>query len=433
MCQNQEIVPILAEQEKKDEEKEDGGEEEVEEQMDGGVWAWVVVLASFLCNMVIDGLAYSFGVLMEPLQKEFEAGAGSVSFVGSILAGVILLTGPISAYAVNKLGTRITCIAGSLVSSLAIFASSYSSSLLLLVISYGVAGGFGLGLMYVPAVVSVGQYFTKRLSFATGLCVTGSGFGTFVFAPIAASLVEWAGWRGCNRLMALFCCLGALCGLALVPKTSKSSSSKSTTGEGDRSILRNPALLLVMAGNIPTPMAVYITYTYLPSMAESLGYSTSQASLLISVVGITNTVGRVFSGWVSDLPQFSALAITIVASLLSSIFPVLMPLAPSYTWLAVLAGVFGFVLAAIPTVTSRLLVDILGIDKLNSSFGALTFVRGCAALLGPPIAGAALDRLHSQAVPFTLSSIFLAASSLIHLVLWFLNRRTSRQQQYSPL
>ena len=89
MCQNQEIVPILAEQEKKDEEKEDGGEEEVEEQMDGGVWAWVVVLgkflvsataplllhyfpASFLCNMVIDGLAYSFGVLMEPLQKEFE-------------------------------------------------------------------------------------------------------------------------------------------------------------------------------------------------------------------------------------------------------------------------------------------------------------------------------------------------------------------------
>ena len=71
---------------------------------------------------------------------------------------------------------------------------------------------------YVPAVVAVGQYFSRRLSFATGLrkvikkyhfqihqsspglCVTGSGVGTFVFAPIASALVEWAGWRGCNRV-----------------------------------------------------------------------------------------------------------------------------------------------------------------------------------------------------------------------------------------
>ena len=68
------------------------------------------------------------------------------------------------------------------------------------------------------------------------------------------------------------------------------------------------------------------TYAHLDNcslqMAMSLGYSTGQASLLISVVGITNTVrlpssclhdnprsplhqvGRVCSGWVTDLPQF---------------------------------------------------------------------------------------------------------------------------------
>ena len=28
--------------------------------------------ASFLCNMVIDGLGYSFGVLLEPIQREFQ-------------------------------------------------------------------------------------------------------------------------------------------------------------------------------------------------------------------------------------------------------------------------------------------------------------------------------------------------------------------------
>ena len=87
-------------------------------------------------------------------------------------------------------------------------------------------------------------------------------------------------------------------------------------------MLKCPALLLVMAGNVPAPMALYITYTYLPSvfvkyehfwtywrllgnfqMAQSLGFSMADASLLISVVGVTNTIGRICSGWITDLPK----------------------------------------------------------------------------------------------------------------------------------
>ena len=57
---------------------------------------------------------------------------------------------------------------GSLISSVAVFVSSYSTSLTLLLLTYGVLGGLGLGLMYAPAVVTVGQYFTRRLNLATG-------------------------------------------------------------------------------------------------------------------------------------------------------------------------------------------------------------------------------------------------------------------------
>ena len=38
-------------------------------------------------------------------------------------------------------------------------------------------------------------------------------------------------------------------------------------------------------------------------MAQSLGFSLAHASLLISVVGVTNTIGRICSGWVTDLPK----------------------------------------------------------------------------------------------------------------------------------
>ena len=67
-----------------------------------------------------------------------------------------------------RFGSRITCVVGSLISSVAVFLSSYSTSLTLLLLTYGVLGGVGLGLMYAPAVVTVGQYFTRRLNLATG-------------------------------------------------------------------------------------------------------------------------------------------------------------------------------------------------------------------------------------------------------------------------
>ena len=42
---------------------------------------------------------------------------------------------------ISRFGTRVTCVTGALVSSVAIFCSSYSSSLSVLLISYGVFGG----------------------------------------------------------------------------------------------------------------------------------------------------------------------------------------------------------------------------------------------------------------------------------------------------
>ncbi len=55
---------------------------------DGG-WGWAVVAASFLCNLVLDGIAYSFGLLLPHLVESFGPGsAPGLAWVGSLLAGV---------------------------------------------------------------------------------------------------------------------------------------------------------------------------------------------------------------------------------------------------------------------------------------------------------------------------------------------------------
>lgn len=55
----------------------------------------MIVLASFLCNMVVDGIAYTFGVFLEEFVNHFGEGKGKVAWVGSLLSGMYLTCGKI--------------------------------------------------------------------------------------------------------------------------------------------------------------------------------------------------------------------------------------------------------------------------------------------------------------------------------------------------
>ena len=86
--------------------------------------------------------------------------------------------------------------------SCAFVLSTFSVNVNMLMLTYGVLGGIGFGMIYLPAVVAVGYYFEKKRSLATGIAVCGSGFGTFAFAPLATMLLENFGWKGANLILA---------------------------------------------------------------------------------------------------------------------------------------------------------------------------------------------------------------------------------------
>ena len=44
--------------------------------------------------------------------------------------------------------------------------------------------------MYIPAVVAVAEHFTRRQSLAMGICVCGTGVGTFLLAPAELLLLD---------------------------------------------------------------------------------------------------------------------------------------------------------------------------------------------------------------------------------------------------
>lgn len=92
--------------------------------------------------------------------------------------------------------------------------SSISNSVEVLFITFGLVAGLGLGVIYVTAVVSIAFWFESKRTFATGIGASGTGIGTFLYAPFTQWLISYYGWRGATLILGgtllNFCVFGAL-------------------------------------------------------------------------------------------------------------------------------------------------------------------------------------------------------------------------------
>lgn len=70
------------------------------------------------------------------------------------------------------------------------------------------------------------------------------------------------------------------------------------------------------------------------------------------------------------------------------------------------------ILAGYISLTSIILVDLLGLDKLTNAFGLLILFRGAAAIVGSPLAGAVYDATNSYDIPFFMAAAFFGISTI---------------------
>ena len=384
---------------------------------DGG-WGWLVVLACFLTTFTLDGIGYSFGMLMEPLKSEMQEGNFGVASVGSIQIAVYLSSGPLVASLVTRYGARPVCITGSLLASLGLLAASYSHNVTHLLISYSLVTGLGFGAMYIPGVVAAQAHFTTRRALATGIAVCGTGVGTLVLPPLVEIFIEQFGWRGALRCLAGICLASVLCGAAMFPARSEVATDKEEEqqrgGEADqrrerrdckgwrfllslivgRNLATSSALALffmVMAGDFLATMSLYIPYTHLPDMAIARGVDPRDAAFLISSAGMSSTVGRVLAGLVCDQGSLHPLTITLAATAMAALQSFLLALCSQYWQFLLLTSGFGLATGFWVACETPLIIRTLSFSCLTPAFGLLTAGGGLAALTGAPLAGSVIS------------------------------------------
>jgi len=154
---------------------------------DGGFWGWVAVFGCFMGNVIGDGVMYSFGIFMPKFKEHFQVGSGEIATVNAIQMGVTFASGPVASFLTNRLGWRLTTVIGSVLAAAGFALSAVAPNVIFLYFSAGVLIGLGLGIIYLPRLDCITQYFDKKRPFVTGVAICGSGIGTFIFAP----LTEW--------------------------------------------------------------------------------------------------------------------------------------------------------------------------------------------------------------------------------------------------
>lgn len=179
-----------------------------------------------MSNVIVDGIVFSFGSLKEGISKaskEYgqDLDESTLAWVGSLLTGFYLLTGPFVSAIANKYGFRTVAVLGSLIASSAFILSWYLNQkepkIGLLILFYGAMGGIGFSCIYVPAVIAVGFYFEKKRALATGIAICGSGIGNFIFPPFITFLTKRFQWNGAILVLGLIVLLCGLLGLLYRP------------------------------------------------------------------------------------------------------------------------------------------------------------------------------------------------------------------------
>jgi MFS family permease len=160
-----------------------------------------------------------------------------------------------------------------------------------------------------------------------------------------------------------------------------------------------------------------VVYMYLPDWAIEHKVSETDASMLISLIGIVNMLGEIALGWTGDREELSPNIIYATCMGLCGLSVLLIPLFVSYQSMCILSSAFGLFIAANYSLTSIILVNLVELDRFTNAYGLLLLVQGIANLVGPPLAGLAYDLTGTYDLSFYLAGGFIIVSGVLLLVL----------------
>lgn len=399
---------------------------------------WGLVAAALLLQFSI-GAVYAWSIFAKALQSEDSAFALSkvqASLPFTVTIGMIFLGAFIGGRWQDRVGPRPVALTGGVIYGLGILGASLASSrddLWLLVLTYGVIGGFGLGLAYIVPIAMLLKWFPDKRGLITGLAVGGFGFGAVLTSPVAQALIE----RNPEVPTRAFLPLGiayllmSLAGAAFfrnppdgytVPGWSPAAGSAAAAGRDytQGEALRTPQwylLTAILTLNVAAGIALISQAA--ASATDIAGYSAVAAAGVVGIWAIFNGAGRVVWAAASDkigrMPAFAAMLG------LQGVCFLLLPHASNAALFFVLGAIiylcYGGGFGTMPATAG----DFFGVKFAGAIYGLMLIGWSLGGVLGPQVAAAlAGDGDYGRA--YTVIGVL----ALVSVALTFITKRPRR-------
>jgi MFS family permease len=378
---------------------------------------WTVVASAFVIMFVMLGAAYSFTAFFAPLQQAFGASRGDVSLAFSINVPLFYLVGAISGPLADKFGARAVCLFGVTVGGCGLFFAALATALWQIYLGFGLALGVGIGFAFVPSVGAVQRWFVLRRGLASGVAVSGIGFGTLLLPIVATALIAQVGWRGAWLAFGLMIVIaggaasffisnspekyGALPDGGVVGLEDKSKAGPAIGVSLREAITSRPFILLYLS-LVVTWIGVSTQFLHLVPYAEDQGLSHGSAVTIFGLVGIGSILGRFMLGGAADRIGRRALLALLFAGMV--IMQLWLLVAVSAWQLSIFALVFGACYGGVVALSPAITVDYFGGRNASGIIGVLYTGAAFGSFFGPKLAGDAFDKFGSYTLPIAISA-----------------------------
>lgn len=382
---------------------------------------WFILVAAIITNIAL-GAGYAWSVFQTALLEQNTEWllsetslAFSISF--AMVPVAMIICGPI----VDKYGGQKVVLVSGILFGLGMFLTSYANSIIMLYLTYGLILGLGIGAGYGTATALTVKWFPDKKGLAGGLTAAGFGSGAIILAPIATSMIDSIGIDQTFRILGIIL-LVVICAASFVlqnpPAQEKTVTATENKDKNYKQMLREPNFWIL-----------WVIYTFAATSGMMIighaaniatVYNLGAGAVIVMIVGLANTLGRIFWGSVSDkLGRYKTVAMMFIVS---GIGLLLLTLSQNLGAVAGIIGLiaialsFGGFLGSFPGITA----ENWGASKSASNYGWMFTAYGIAAVFGPSLASKMREATGSYSLAFIISIVMAVVGML--LTLWYMKR-----------
>lgn len=400
---------------------------------------WTVTFAGTGINLAL-GVLYTWSVFAAALTEQLAWSKTAASLPYTVACAVFALMMVPGGRLTDRFGPRWVATAGGIFAGGGLILSSLTDSLFVLILTFGLIAGIGIGLGYSAATPAAVKWFPpQKKGLIAGIVVAGFGLASLYIAPLTNYLIDSFGVKGAFRiegLIFLFAIVafsqvlrfppapatypGPSTPASIPPQAAtslKSPSSPPPAAKGDFSwqeMLKDRRFYLLWVMFAAGATAGLMIIGQLSTITK-LQTGISWGFAMVALLAIFNAGGRILAGWLSDrigrswtmriffsLQGLNMLAFTLYSS------PALIALGAIMTGLS-----YGSLLSLFPSAT----YDFFGTKNGGVNYGLIFTAWGVGGVFGPLMAGAVVDLTNSYFYAYLIAATLCLIAAFLTIFL----------------